>query len=468
MDGAAVTTTHVRLPNPTVSGDTIILTGQFGSGSDVISAIADDQSGTLAGAQWVKNKVQPNAGNGQSVFIVSRSNCPTGTRAITLTFSSATQFTQLAGLRVNNLATSSAVDGTPTGGNPTGTALAAGSITSTQADDFVVTVCAETAGSATSAITRFTAPANYTIWAPDDLFEFCCMYGVQASAGAFNPALTSSRSLSATACASVAFKTATSGGTLNTSTAEVRQMYVVNFNTPKVALGTTLTFDLPCPSGINAIAFAYDDGSNIFTADPNGNTSSSPANTWFDTPFTQGTSGPACGFVYAVNASVSATGSMTLTVTNAPSNSTFPFALYIWCMANVDTFDQFQSGSASLTTTPPVTETTVLSPSITPTADNELILFFNQEESQTVTDITPSSGSFRFLPPDSGVYESLRAVHDAGFGHLFSATPASYNFDITWSEYEGNGDIVGPWVAQAVAFRSMPPPTAALTGTALA
>ena len=453
-----ITVTNVRLPNPSESGDTIIITGQFGNSSDVISAIADDQSGSLAGGQWVKDKVQANAGNGQSVCILRRSNVPANTRVITITFSGATGFSNFQALLLNNLATASVVDGTPSGGNPTGTSLAAGNITTGTTNTFVVLVASETSGGGVTTPTDFTAPANYTLWAPNGMDETCCMYGLQAAAGTFNPTLTSGHSWAASAVAAVAYKTATAGGSPS-SNAEVRQVQCVNFNSSRTAgTATTLTFDLPCPSGINAIAFAYDDGASIFQASAASNTASSPANSWSaTTPVNSG--GPFCGFVYKTGASVSETGTITLTVSSAPGGSTNPFEVYIWCMANVDSFDQFKSGTANLTTTPPVTETTVLDSALTPAAKNEIILFFNQEESQTVTNIVSSSGTFLFLSPDNGDYESLLSVHDAGFGHVYAPTVAAYNFDISWSEYEGNGDVVGPWCAQAVAFKSVPPPS---------
>lgn len=464
-DAATITSTHVRFPNPTESGDTLIVTGQFGSSSDVISAIADDNGGSLAGGQWVKDKVQANATNGQSVCILRRSNCPAGTRVVTISFSGATTFSQFEGLLVNNLATASPVDGTPSGGNPTGTTLSSGNITTSTTNTFVVVKMAETQGGVgvISVPTRFTAPANYTLWAPNGPDETACTYGTQAAAGTFNPSITSSRSLPATAICAVAYKTATSGGTPS-SNAEVRQVNVVNFNTGKGSgtFGTTLTIDLPCPSAIDTVAFAYDDGSGIFQSTPAASTSSSPANTWAATTSTRAGSpgtGAWCGFVYAVNASVSATGTLTVTVTNAPSRTGFPFELYIWGIANGDVIDTTRSGAETLNTTPPVTDTTVLSSALATAAANELILFFNQEESQTVTSITSSTGTFLFLAPDNGAYESLDAVHDAGFGHVYATSVGSYNFDVHWEEYEGNSDVVGPWCAQAIAIRSQPPPS---------
>lgn len=452
---------HVRLPNASASGDTIIVTGQFGSGSDIITAIADDQGGSLSGGEWVKDKIQANAGNGQSVCILRRSNVPANTREVTITLSGATSFTQFCGILVNNLATSSVVDGTPSGGNPTGTSLAAGNITTSTTNTFVVTVCAETQGTSITAPTRFTAPNNYTIWAPDPIIEFCCMYGTQAAAGTFNPALTSGRSFSASACAAVAYKTATSGGAAS-STVEVVAVQCCNFNGGSASknggMPTTLTIDLPCQSGVTAVAFAYDDGVNIFTGNPAGNTSSSPANTWNATTFSQAPSGPACGFVYATRGSFSATGSLTLSVTGGPAATIRPFELYIWHLTNADLLDASGSGTGTLNTTPPVTETTVLDSAITTASANEVLLFFNQEDSQTVTSVTSSNGSFLFMAPDLGVYESLDAVHDAGFGHVYAPSIASFNFDVTWTEREGNSDPVGPWCAQAVAFRSKPPP----------
>lgn len=455
-----ITVTHVRLPNAAEAGDTIIITGQFGNGSDVISAIADDQGGSLAGAHWVKDKIQANAGNGQSVCILRRSNVPAGTRVVTITFSGATGFSNFQGILFNNLATASVVDGTPSGGNPTGTSLAAGNITTGTTNTVVVLVASETSGSALTNPTHFTAPANYTLWAPNGFDETCCMYGSQAAAGTFNPTLTAGHSWTASAVAACAYKTATSGGT-PASTIEVRQMMCLNFNPSRTnGTATSFTVDLPCPTEINTVAFAYDDGNNIFTGSPAANTSSSPANTWSETTFTQAPSGPACGFVYSAKGSFSPTGTLSVSVSLAPTLTQRPFELYIWCMANGEAFDQVQTGTASLGTTPPVTETTVLDTALTPVQKNEVILFFNQEDSQTVTNITASSGTFIYLPPDNGIYESLKGVHDAGFGHLYTGSSiVAYNFDISWSEYEGNGDPVGPWCAQAVAFKSVPPPS---------
>src|SRR5678816_2160730 len=145
-----VSTTHARLPNPAEAGDTVIVTEQFGSASDVISTITDDQGGSLAGGQWVKDKIKANAGNGQSVCILRRSSVPAGTRQVTIGFSGATSFSQFGGLLLNNITGSSPVD-VSASSNPVGVSLASGKMLTSAANDFYVTVAAETAGTAISA-----------------------------------------------------------------------------------------------------------------------------------------------------------------------------------------------------------------------------------------------------------------------------------------------------------------------------
>lgn len=449
------TTTHVRLPNNAEAGDTFIIAGQFGSGSDVISAIADDQGGSLAGGQWVKDKIAANAGNGQSVCILRRSSVPANTRAATITFSGATGFSQFAGLLLNNITGTSPVD-VSNSSNPVGVSLASGKMLTAAANDFYVMVAAETAGTAVSAPTRFTADANSSLWGHDPLAEFSCMYGVATAAATVNPTVTLSRSVTSSVAAAVAYKTATAGGTPGTGV-EVRHVQMVNFNCPgkHPTLGTTLTFDVPCQSGVNALAFAFDDGSGIFQASSGPNTSSSPVTSWTATAATQAgnpATGAYTGFVYAQNATVSPTGSMTLKVTNAPTDTGFPFEVVIWAIANAGTVvDATRSGANTNNTIPPSTQNSVLSTSLTTSQANSLILFYNQEERQTITTITASTGTALALMPDNGVYESLDSAHDAGIAHLYASSATSYNFNISWQAYQG-ALSVGPWCAQAIAF----------------
>src|SRR6185436_3086664 len=101
----------------------MFVAGQFGSSSDVISAVSDDTGGTLANKEWVKDKFQGDAGHGQGVIILRRAGVPAGTRVVTITFSSGQTFTNFAALMVNNIDTTS--PNSPligsNGANPSGT-----------------------------------------------------------------------------------------------------------------------------------------------------------------------------------------------------------------------------------------------------------------------------------------------------------------------------------------------------------
>lgn len=449
-------TWHVRLPNAAEAGDTIIIVGQWGNGADIVSAIADDQSGTLAGGQWVKDKIQSNATDNQTGGIFRRSNVPAGTRVVTITLSSAVSFTQFSGIVVNNLATSSPVDGTPSGGNPTGTSIAAGNITTSTADTFVVMYGACTSGATIPTLCQFTAPANYELWAPEPCYFACAMYGTQSAAGTFNPTLTSAKSWTRSIAMAVAYKTASSGGAPK-STVEVRSVQVVNFNATTGNPGTTIgPFNVPMMSGVNTLSMAFDDGNGIFNSNPKANTATSPSNTFDGTTVVDGGGNPAkhhIGWVYKVGASLSLTGTMTLTVTATPQATNTGFVVFIFGLANVASFDKFQSGSGNLASVPPVTQNNVLSSAITTAENGEVILLIQQEEQQTPTSIAATNGTIRVLFEDIGVYEGPDCGHDTGWGIQDAATAGSYNYNVTFSNYEG-GLTVAEWSAQAIAFKS--------------
>jgi len=456
----STTTWHVRLPNAAESGDTILIVGQWGSGSDIVSAIADDQGGTLAAGDWVKDKIQSNATDNQTGGIFRRSNVPAGTRVITLTLSASVSFVQFSALLVNNLATSSPVDGTPAGGNPTGKSIAAGNITTATANTFFVTIAFCTSGASIRPLCTFDAASGYELWAPDPTQFSCGMYGVQAAAGTFNPALHTDKSWTRSVAIAVAYKTASAGGSPK-STVEVRSVQVVNFNAVTGNPGLTLgPFNIPMQDGLNTICMAFDDGNGIFNSNPKGNTFTTPPNTFDGTTVVDGGGNPSkhhIGFVYKVNAAMSLTQTMTLLVTATPQTTNTGFVVFIYGLANAK-FDTFQSGSGTLASVPPVTQNNVLTSALTTAEDGELILLMQQEEQQTPTTIAATNGTFRECFEDVGVYEGPDCGHDTGWGVQDAPTAGNYNYNVTWSDYEG-GLTVAEWSAQAIAFKTMPPPS---------
>jgi hypothetical protein len=429
---------HVRLPRPSAAGDTIIIIGTYGSDTDVISSITDDQSNT-----YVKDKTVSDGTAFQSAVIARASNIAANTRVVTINFSAGTAFLQFSGLLVNNL-TSSPVD-VSNGQVTSGTSISCGAMTTTVDNDFIVFAAFDDSGGAITAPTTFTAHAGFTLWAPDSLSESSGQYGVKTTAGAITPALTVSRSTASSIALAVAYKTGTAGGAAS-SNAEVQFIQFVNFNNAKATFSiTSYTFNVPCASNINLLDLATDDANGIYTS-----LSSSPSNTWTST--TPVVSGVTIRHVYATSASTSDT--MTLTMgTSIAITASNSFEAIIFGVSNGGAFDVAQSGSGLLSSVPPVTQNNVLTTALTTAEANELILFYAQEEQQSITGITSTVGTALEYFNDLGVYELLDGVRDGGPASVSAASATAYNFNVSWSDYEG-GLIVGHWAAQAAAFKT--------------
>jgi hypothetical protein len=276
--------------------------------------------------------------------------------------------------------------------------------------------------------------------------ESAGQYGVQASPTTFSPAVTSSRSFTSAIALCVAYKTGTAGGAAS-SNAEVQFVQIVNFNQGKVTLsGTSYTFNVPCAPGINILDVATDDGDGIYSS-----LSSSPSNTWTST--TPVVNSVTVRHVYATNASTSGTMTLTVTTTTAPQSASVPFELVIFGISNGGAFDKAQSGSGNLASVPPVTQNNVLTTALTTAEANEVILFYLQEVQQTVTAITATVGTALGYWIDCGQYELLVGTHDGGPASVAAAAATAYNFNVSWSDYEG-GLQVSNWAAQAVAFKT--------------
>lgn len=448
-----ITTWNVRFPYAAEAGDTIIIVGQWGSGSDIVSAIADDQSGSLAGGQWVKDKIQSQATDAQTGGIFRRSNVPAGTREITFTLSSAACVVQFSGMIVNNLATSNPVAASASG-TPTGTAIAAGNMTSTEGDLFVVTYAACTSGAAVPLLCTFAPQPSYELWAADSVSYGCAMYGPQLTAGTFNPTLNPSKSWTRSLALAVAYRTANVGGRPK-STVELRSVQIVNFNTVNGDPGTTIgPFSVPMMNGLNTICMAFDDGSGIFNTNPKANTATVPPNVFDGTTVIDGGGDPTkhhIGFVYKVDAALSVDMTMTLTVTSSPQEHANGFVVFIFGLANA-AFDTFQSGSGNLAAQSG-TQNNVLASDLATQAADELIILYQQEEHQTPTSIAATNGTFNRCFEDVGIYEFSDGGHDSGWGIQQAGAPGNYNYNVTFSNYEGAFNVA-EWSAQAIAFKT--------------
>jgi len=442
---------HVYLETPSVAGDSIFVGGQTGSGgANPITSIVDDKGNT-----FTVDKYQT---GGQGAFIASARQIATGgSTKITITFSSAITFTQHFCMCCNNIGTGSVVAG---GNNPSGTVLTTATINTNGGigETFVLAVFFEDSGQSITAPTRFTAPTSgnlATLWAPDGVdWESAGLYAKSVAPNAsYNLTLTSGNAFTSGVSAIVAYPVQAGVGAGPGTGIEIAQTQRLNFNSSKANPwpGTTYTVDMPIPSDCDCIAIEYVDA-NIFHAGVPGNTSSSPSNTFTaETAVVLPGGVAAMGWLHKENAAVSLTGSLTVTVTSAPASQNIEFQLIIKALRNVRGFGTAQSGTGTLNSVPPVTQNNALGSAIVTTEANQLILFCTQEVQQSPTTIAATSGTFRQTMPDVGVYESFDLTHDSGDGSQIAATAGSYNYNTSYSDYEG-GLVVSGWAAAAISF----------------
>lgn len=467
-----------RLIDPTEAGDTVFITGQFGSGTDVVSAVADDAGGTLANGAWVKDKFQPNATDNQSVIIMRRSGCPKGLSKAIITFSVSTGFYEFHALKANMIAPGSPVNGTAVGANPAATSsLAAGNITTTEADCFFIYCASMTSVGVQSSPVRFSASADTSdlqtmLWAPDSTGVMCSMYGIKRSAGTFNPTMTSDRSWTRSAVAACAYRTMDGVGSPALSTLGMRLKFWLNIDqaswiTSGAGLGTIQTYDLPCdPAEVNAVAIAYSDPNKIFVgatpsaANVEAHVSSSPANTWKSTtPINAGSAGAGTwiGFVNAIKGSFKKDTSLTLTFTSSPTTSATMQSI-VYGIVNAEAFDAEGHGGANPNVAVPTTQTSVLSTDLVVARGHSLVLALGQEDQQSISDmqLRPAIRPMNPGTDDPGIYELSDGVHDGGFGHANDVPAGTYDLDISWVNYEGAFNLTN-YGAVVISISGQPP-----------
>jgi hypothetical protein len=455
----------IRMVDPCEQGDTALVFAGYGSGSDVISAVSDDRGGTLANGAWVKDKTIANAGNGQSLTVMRRSNCPDGLFNITITFTGQTGFINFCTMKVNNLAPFSPVH-VSSSSNNTGTSLTAGAVTTTVDDVFWVFAASNTSPGAPTSPWRYTLPAETndltaTLACPLAVDAFCVMYGMKRSQGSLNPALGLNQTFAGSAIALVAYKTAPGVGSKPLVSYGGRVKWVLNQNTAGWVnggqMGTSHQWTVPWDPEINGIAITYDDPNSIYRVNIASNTSSSPANTWTaTTPQLCGTggAGPYVGWLYNIGGSYTKAMTVTQVFTSAPSHGSPNMQTLVFGLVGVGAFDVVAGFGDNPNVAVPTTRTNVLGGSpLVPTQRNGLILWHVQEDQQTVGDVTSSTGlPTRRHHDDPGIYALGENYHDGGIGHQYHEGDAGtqYNYSVSYVNYEGGLNLTnlgGQWIA---------------------
>ena len=441
---SALTTWGIRLPNPTASGDTLVAACWWNDNTLNV-AFSDDKANA-----WTRDTIDTSSTGGAAVGHAS--NVAANTTKITATFSGAGAGSgSCMSWTLNNIATASSLDATC--GNSVASATGTcGSMSTTQANDFIAVFAACTNCSSPATPASFTAGlqgSGFTLAGPNGDSFTSGEHQTWASSGAINPSITlSGPTVTNMYVVGIALKTVASSGGAPGTGAYVQS--VQHFNLPEALTpsGKSFTYQVPCAASNNTVAIMYQ--ANPVTQTINSVTSSPPQN-WTKPAGFPNASGPneVVGGWYATGASPSDTMTITLTL-NAIPDTTHELQTVVYCIGNTGGFDVAKSNFGSdASTTFPRTLTGVLS--ITPTTASGVIVFLQNEDSQICDSV---NNGIQTAVATNG-YQNIWADQDACIVHYYnpSASPVSFNTTYVSKTGSGSGNI-GQWANAAMAFKA--------------
>ena len=418
-----VTSYTLRLPNGTQNGNCIIAAFQYGDFGSPTASVVDDQGNTYALGK-------SNDDGNQIAEIWYALNVAPGTRAITISFSG-TSPTHVTGMASEfyNVATSSAVDGTPSSNSGSSTSITAGSITTTVDRDLIYQYAIQdTTSSPINSWTQGSSP--WALLSADIYDSSVAQYQVQAAHGSINPALTTSPSNSWNSIA-IALKSASAG---NAPPAGIHIVHVEHQAIPEGFGPTPLTMQFPSTGNLLVsvwLGISTYDISSIGDTQSNTYNSSGPI-------LNQGASGDAQIF-YAGNATPGTTLTQTYIMTGSSSSGGSVMILYDIAGAAASPYDTRGASVGKLSSSGSVT-----SVSVTPSTANGLVIAMITVESHTITGVAP--GLFDVV--ESNPILTISPLdQNGGLAHNYNTdtSPETYVWTTTGGELSN-------WASIAAAF----------------
>jgi hypothetical protein len=443
----------IPLPNPTLSGNCIILTGSWATTTGITGLTpSDDKTNTYTLA-----KLMLGSAGFWGLASYYALNAIAGTRLVQFLIVGAKA--PLVSAFVSewyNVATSAAVDGTPSGTEDTtgGTSWTAGSLTTGTAGDLVYNAAVANTGIFTTA-TAMSSPAFTLLSANGDDTSSFEQYLVQGSAGAINATGTVDIAQGYVAIA-FALKSA-AAGTAPSAGGPPREIHHLCCNGRNQVLSNVKTWQFP--SSGNLIVLTVSQGSDpTFTV----TLSSSPGNTWTQisqSPFLWATGNAAAMLMwYAANATTSSTLTITMTWSSTPAQA-FPMVVRDIANAAVSPFDA--SNAAKGTQTVVGNQPTF---SITPAGTNELLVAFTEEGSPTAIGFAADGDGHQPLfdmctwtNPDqdgNGVNGGAGANFQTDCGGGAFVTTDTLPVTIVAMYSPAGGVAAGDWVGIGAAFKA--------------
>jgi hypothetical protein len=426
--GYSVSSYTLRLPNPSLVGNCIIVGFQYSGMSGVSASVSDDQGNSYSAP------VQSSDGN-QIVNLSYALNVAAGAQKITIAFSGGSpSYVSAVASEFYNVATINAADGY-SGNSGSGSSVSAGALTPTTSGDLIYQYAVQ--DSSSSAINGWTQGASpWVLLSADVLDSSAAQYQVQTSAAPITPALAMSPGQNFLSIA-LALQAASAG------TAPPPGIRVVRVEHNSVPEYTASPIRLQFPSTGNLLVVAWIGAPAIDItgiSDGNGNAYVSTGGA-----FGYGVSGDN-QIYYAAGASTSSnmTGPTLATTGSKIGGSTAVlFDIRGAATAPYDSAAGRQTASGNQSSGQGVTGVTV-----SPSTANGLVITSIGIDSDTIVAVSP--GNLLSTVP-SPVSSPNPVDENNGWALFYNATAGPQTF--TWSS---QGGPVYNWASIAVAFEAAP------------
>ena len=449
MDRYPVTILSIPLPNPAGQGNALVLGMQFKSAGSIASVL-DNKGNT-----WVAGPTVVNTAASQRMSIYYCLNVVGGTQEITVTFSGLGTINaspQAVVSEFYNVATASALDGTVANSR----SLTPGTITTTAPGDLIyqwgVDFSDTNANGGAFNGTSITPGSGLTLLSADLQVGSADQYEIQKSAGAINPAFTTSGSATWGSLA-LALKSASAG---TPPPAGIRIVHIQHtLLCAERAQGRPNPIVMQFPSSGNLLVGLFNSADLLISS-----VKDNASNSWVSAASTLG-GGENCvaQIVYAANASTGpGLGGITVTLQSGATQGDDMLVLYDVAGAAQSPFDNavtalgVQNAGGNLATT-----------AITPSTANGLILNEVAIDFHTINGVVGAGylldsvvNAYDDNDPPTGGTDTSTLDEDNGYSHIYNTSTNQATFVYAYTNPSNGG--VQDWGSIAVAFEAAPTP----------
>jgi hypothetical protein len=434
---------YFQLPNPTTSGNAVIVGFTFNS--NPTPTVTDDKGDSYT---MVENYYD--TADSQSVAIAAAFNVSSGARNISVCFSSSPGgYVQPMATEFNNVI---AVDGSGTGSHGTGTLVTAGNLTPAVSGDLAYQVVFSLSVSQSSFTAGSQGNITWNLLSADLRDGWAGQYGVYDSTSAINPTMSMGTSQKWVSAA-ILLQTGASGSV-------PAGMRIVHLQHESICGVATCGSSFP-----NPLSLQFPSTGNLLVALSGGGNPSctmssltdSDSNAWAQAGFTyQATSGgdDTVQVYFAGNAASST--NLSLTVKFSASTCDWSILFYDVSGAAISPLDTTNGATGDQSST---SGTLIVPYTITPAQSGELIFTNIIWDYNTATGLSSNVGtSYSDANMFSGELISGPEPVDQnnGWGHAISTSTSAITF--TWDQANDTSLAAGPYASIAAAFKAADPP----------